>query len=146
MVQKVCGVFLVFLVGLSFLFAKERSLQLKDPLVSGDSPRQDQWVDSVFNRLTFEERLGQLFMVAAYSNKDERHKAELTKLITEQHIGGLIFFQGGPVRQANLTNYFQSISKTPLFVAMDAEWGVEMRLDSIRNFPKQMTLGAIQDT
>ena len=146
MVQKVCGLFLVFLVGLSFLFAEEKNLPLKDPLVSGDSPRQDQWVDSVFNSLTFEERLGQLFMVAAYSNKDERHKAELTKLIKEQHIGGLIFFQGGPVRQANLTNYFQSVSKTPLFIAMDAEWGVGMRLDSVWNFPKQMTLGAVQDT
>ena len=84
-------------------------------------------------------------MVAAYSNKDERHKQEIARLITEHNIGGLIFFQGGPVRQANLTNYFQSISRVPLFIAMDAEWGVSMRLDSVINFPKAMTLGALPD-
>src|SRR5690606_24983287 len=79
-------------------------------------------------------------------NKDERHKEELSRLIREENLGGLIFFQGGPVRQANLTNHFQSVAKTPLFIAMDAEWGVSMRLDSVLQFPKQMTLGAIQDS
>src|SRR5690606_2344734 len=93
-----------------------------------------------------EERLGQLFMVAAFSNKGPQHKEQISALIREQQIGGLIFFQGGPVRQAHLTNYYQDIAKTPLFIAMDAEWGVSMRLDSTLQFPKQMTLGAIQDT
>jgi hypothetical protein len=31
------------------------------------------WVDSVYNAMTFDEKLGQLFMVAAYSNKDDAH-------------------------------------------------------------------------
>lgn len=118
---------------------------IKDPLLSENMGRQMEWVDSVFESNSFEERLGQLFMVAAYSNKDEKHIAAISKLVTEQNIGGLIFFQGGPVRQANLTNYYQSISKMPLFIAMDAEWGVNMRLDSIIGFPKAMTLGAIPD-
>ncbi|WP_186753602.1 glycoside hydrolase family 3 N-terminal domain-containing protein [Echinicola salinicaeni] len=117
----------------------------EDPFATFDIQSQTKWVDSVFYSHTFEERLGQLFMVAAYSNKGEAHKQAIAKLIQEQQIGGLIFFQGGPVRQANLTNYYQSISKTPLFIAMDAEWGVSMRLDSVLQFPKQMTLGAIQD-
>ncbi|MCH7402856.1 glycoside hydrolase family 3 N-terminal domain-containing protein [Belliella kenyensis] len=117
----------------------------KDPLIAKDARRQRIWVDSVFNTMNFEQRLGQLFMVAAYSNKGEQHKQEIAKLISEQQLGGVIFFQGGPVRQAHLTNYYQQISKVPLFVAMDAEWGVSMRLDSVINFPKAMTLGALPD-
>lgn len=110
-----------------------------------DTVAQQAWADSVFNALTPEERLGQLFMVAAYSNRDQKHVNEIRELISEYNIGGLIFFQGGPYRQAKLNNEYQSISKVPLAVAMDAEWGIGMRLDSIYDFPKQMTLGAIQD-
>lgn len=103
------------------------------------------WADSVFESLTPRERLGQLFMVAAYSNKGSEHQAEILRLIKENHIGGLIFFQGGPGRQARQTNIYQSASKVPMLIGMDAEWGLGMRLDSTLNFPRQMTLGAIQD-
>ncbi len=113
-----------------------------DPLLGENIVKQQAWVDSVFNSLTFDERLGQLFMVAAYSNQGPAHKEEISRLIEEQNLGGLIFFQGGPVRQAALTNHYQSLAKTPLFIAMDAEWGLGMRLDSVLQFPKQMTLGA----
>ena len=104
------------------------------------------WVDSIYQSMSFEEKLGQLFMVAAYSNKGQAHKTELTNLIVQYKIGGLIFFQGGPKSQIEQTNYYQYISKTPLLIAMDAEWGVNMRLkDSTLQFPHQMTLGAIQN-
>ncbi len=103
------------------------------------------WADSVFKTLTPEERIAQLFMVAAYSNKDKKHFKEIKKLVQEYKIGGLIFFQGGPVRQAMLANAYQSYSKVPLFMSMDAEWGLAMRLDSTTKFPRQMTLGAIQN-
>ena len=103
------------------------------------------WVDSVFQTLTPEERIAQLIMVAAYSNRDEAHKKEILNLIKNQKIGGLVLFQGGPVRQARLTNAWQEASKVPLLIAMDAEWGIAMRLDSTTRFPFQMTLGAIQD-
>lgn len=110
-----------------------------------DSDAENQWVDSTYNSLTLEEKIGQLFMVAAYSNKDSVHVNAVDKLITENKVGGLIFFQGGPVRQANLTNRFQSKSKIPLFIGIDAEWGLSMRLDSTYRFPLNMTLGAVQD-
>lgn len=116
-----------------------------DPLVAFDSERQTQWVDSVYNALSLEEKVGQLFMVAAYSNRDEKHTLEIDSLIKKYHLGGLIFFQGGPVRQAKLSNYYQSISKVPLLIGMDLEWGLSMRLDSTYRFPYNMTLGAIQD-
>ncbi|MTI30768.1 glycoside hydrolase family 3 N-terminal domain-containing protein [Xanthovirga aplysinae] len=106
---------------------------------------QKQWVDSVFNSLNEDQRIGQLFMVAAYSNRDEKHYQTIENLIKTNNIGGLIFFQGGPVRQAQLTNRYQAAAKTPLLVAMDAEWGLGMRLDSTISYPRQMALGAIQD-
>ena len=104
------------------------------------------WADSMLTTLSQEERIAQLFMVAAYSNKGDVHKQHITDLVEHYKIGGLMFLQGGPLRQANLTNYYQSKSKIPLMIAIDAEWGVSMRLDSSLSFPWQMTLGAIQDT
>ena len=106
---------------------------------------QEKWVDSIYNQFTFEEKVGQLFMVAAYSNKNEAHNKSIDDLISKYKIGGLIFFQGGPVRQASLTNRFQSQSKVPLFIGIDAEWGLSMRLDSTYRYPWNMTLGAVQD-
>src|SRR5688500_8783023 len=103
------------------------------------------WVDSVFNRLNTDERIAQLIMVAAYSNRGDEHRKEILELIREQKIGGLIFFQGGPVRQAKLINEYQNASAVPLLIAMDAEWGLGMRLDSTISFPFQMTLGAVQN-
>ncbi len=103
------------------------------------------WVDSVMRSLSPEARIGQLFMVAAYSNRDAAHEKEITELVREYHIGGLIFFQGGPVRQAQLTNRYQQAAAVPLLIAMDAEWGLAMRLDSTLKFPKQMTLGALRN-
>lgn len=107
--------------------------------------KETAWVDSVYNKMTFDERVGQLFMVAAYSNKDSTHIKSIENLISCYHLGGLIFFQGGPGRQAKLTNRYQGMSKVPLFIGIDAEWGLAMRLDSVNRFPWNMTLGAIQD-
>ena len=104
------------------------------------------WADSVLLTLSEEERIAQLFVIAAYSNKGDAHIQQITDLIEHYKVGGLMFLQGGPVRQAKLTNYYQSITKTPLMIAMDAEWGVAMRLDSALSFPWPMTLGAIEDT
>lgn len=105
----------------------------------------NEWVTHTFDQMTLDERIGQLFMVAAYSNRDQRHIRELETLISDYHIGGLIFFQGGPGRQIDMTNRFQALAKTPLLIGMDAEWGLSMRLDSTMGFPRQMTLGAIQN-
>ena len=106
---------------------------------------QSVWVDSVMQGLTADQRIAQLFMVAAYSNKTQDHVNEIIKLVEEQKIGGLIFFQGGPVRQAKLTNLYQAKASVPLLLSMDAEWGLAMRLDSTVKYPRQMMLGAIQD-
>lgn len=103
------------------------------------------WADSVMASLSPRERIGQLFMVAAYSNRDKAHETELDSLVSAYGIGGLIFFQGGPKRQVALSNRLQQSAKVPLWIGMDAEWGLGMRLDSTISFPRQMSLGAIQD-
>jgi beta-N-acetylhexosaminidase len=103
------------------------------------------WADSVLKTMTLEEKIAQLLMVAAYSNKDGSHVKEIDSLVTKYKIGGLIFMQGGPVRQAELYNRYQQKSKIPLLISIDGEWGLAMRLDSVVKYPWQMTLGAIQD-
>lgn len=107
--------------------------------------KKSKWVDSIYNGMTIREKVGQLFMVAAYSNRGESHVNSIQKLIKDYNIGGLIFFQGGPVRQAKLTNMYQSMANVPLLIGMDAEWGLNMRLDSTVRFPYNMTLGAIKN-
>jgi beta-glucosidase-like glycosyl hydrolase len=103
------------------------------------------WVDSVFNTLSPDERIAQLIVAAAYSNRGDEHRQEVLTMIRERKIGGLIFFQGGPARQAALINEYQQASEVPLLIAMDAEWGLGMRLDSTISYPYQMTLGAIRN-
>lgn len=104
------------------------------------------WVDSVMTTLTPDERIAQLIMVAAYSNRGAEHKQEILNLIEQQKIGGLIFFQGDPKSQVRLMNAYQKASTVPLLGAIDAEWGLGMRLDNTISYPYQMALGAIQGT
>ena len=106
---------------------------------------ESRWVDSVYSSLNSDQRIAQLFMVAAYSNKDMKHVAEIRELVEKYNIGGLIFMQGGPLREAKLNNYYQSKAKTPLLISIDGEWGLAMRLDSTPKYPRQMTLGAIKN-
>ncbi len=123
------------------------AVQAVSPIVTGNNSEEDlakSWADSVIKKMSLDEKIGQLFMVAAYSNRDQAHEDHIQLLIEKYHIGGLIFFQGGPGRQIDLTNRYQSKSKIPLLIGIDAEWGLNMRLDSTFKFPKQMTMGAMQ--
>ena len=119
--------------------------QTTDPLVSIDYQAQESWVDSTYTSLTLEEKIGQLFMVMAFSEQGEKHFDKISKNIVEDNIGGVIFSLGGPHGQTEWLNKFQKKSKVPLLIGMDAEWGVAMRLDSVQAFPWNMTLGAIQN-
>ncbi len=133
---------LLLAAGTLLSFASLRRLPA-DPLPN--SPVEMAWVDSVFNALTPDQRLGQLFMVAAYSNREKAHADRIERLVRNQGIGGVMFLQGGPKRQALMTNRLQAAAKVPLLIATDAEWGLDMRLDSSAHFAKQMTLGALDD-
>jgi beta-N-acetylhexosaminidase len=114
-------------------------------IVKKDFPNQQKWVDSIYNSMSLQEKVGQLFMTIVYSSDPVSKTDETKELIKNQYIGGVIFSKGGPKQQAKLNNEFQALSKVPLLMAMDAEWGLAMRLDSTYAYPWNMTLGAITD-
>ena len=103
------------------------------------------WVDSVLKTLNPDQRIAQCIWIAGYSNRDVSHEVEISDIIRNWGVGGIVFFQGTPEKQAELTNYYQKISKVPLIISMDAEWGLGMRLQNVEKFPYQMTLGAVND-
>jgi beta-glucosidase-like glycosyl hydrolase/CubicO group peptidase (beta-lactamase class C family) len=109
----------------------------------------DQWVDSVFKTLTKEQKIAQLMVLRLSSVGPNRTAVffdkEVEEAIRKYNIGAICLFQGGPVKQANLINYFQSFAQTPLMVAIDGETGLGMRLDSVQALPRQMMMGAAQD-
>jgi beta-N-acetylhexosaminidase len=108
--------------------------------------RVNVWVDSVYKSLNLDQKIGQLFMIAAYSGGEKYNRNSIEKLIYQNNIGGLIFMQGTPEAQAEQTNAFQKISKVPLLIGMDAEWGLGMRLKGVDDMPRQIMLGAMHDT
>ncbi|MEM1120728.1 MAG: glycoside hydrolase family 3 N-terminal domain-containing protein [Bacteroidota bacterium] len=138
---------------------KSRLLLLFLPLVflfsshttpTKSSPKEDAlataWVDSVYNSLSQEERIGQFFMIRAHSDLGAEHIQSVKNQIQKYKVGGLCFFQGTPEKHAELINDYQSLSKVPLMVSIDGEWGLGMRMkSSTMSFPRQLMLGAIQD-
>ena len=107
---------------------------------AAQSIQASKWADSVYQKLNNRERIAQMIMVAAYSGTKKQNDSLIRHYIKNRQIGGVIFMQGGPIRQARLTNEWQSSAQVPLLIAMDAEWGLGMRLDSVKNFPKQMQM------
>ena len=134
----------IFILFILILSTQKLNSQTVDPLISEDFLNQEQWVDSIYNNLTLDEKIGQLFFVQATS-KNKNNSEKILNDIKNFKIGGLIFSTGHPSIQANLTNKYQNASKTPLMISMDAEWGVGMRLDSVPKFPWNMSLGAIKN-
>ncbi|SEP65175.1 glycoside hydrolase family 3 protein [Epilithonimonas lactis] len=114
-------------------------------LSSSDLKKANDWVDKTYNALSQEEKLGQLFIVALYTNKDEAHINQIRNIVLNDKIGGLILMQDDATREINLVNEFQSKSKVPLMIGMDAEWGVFQRIAKAHKYPWAITLGAIQD-
>ena len=134
----------LFFVAFLVTFFNSYSQNL-DPLRTDDYYAQEKWVDSILNSMTIDQKMGQLFMIQAYSNLDTVHENKIKEMIQKYHVGNLIFMQGTPSKQVQLTNTYQSLSKIPLMIGFDGEWGLDMRLQNTYRFPWNMTLGAIQD-
>ncbi|WP_431471656.1 serine hydrolase [Nonlabens sp. SCSIO 43208] len=146
--------YLVSLVFLGLAFAKAQSPTLEskslkseisqsvNPLHADDVIAQQIWVDSIYNQMTTRQKIGQLFMVDLFSNKEKAHIDKVRNLIKNHEIGGIIFSKGTPQLQAPLTNELQALSNVPLMIGMDAEWGLAMRLENTFAYPWNMTLGA----
>ena len=71
---------------------------------------------------------------SGFSDESKLNKSKVIGLIKNQKIGGLIYSSGGLSSSSNLNNELQSVSKLPLLIGMDAEWGLNMRLDSTLHF------------
>jgi beta-glucosidase-like glycosyl hydrolase/CubicO group peptidase (beta-lactamase class C family) len=112
---------------------------------SADKVKMSLWVDSVYNQMSEDERIGQLFMPIVPGDNTEANKNAIKNLINNQKVGGLLFSKGTPQNQAELTNYAQRAAKTPLMISLDGEWGLSMRLSNTTRFPYNMMLGAIQN-
>ncbi|RZJ42493.1 MAG: glycoside hydrolase family 3 protein, partial [Chryseobacterium sp.] len=138
--MKRLNLFLIILVSQSFLC----QYQPKN-LSNSDLRKANKWVDETYNALSQTERLGQLFIVAIYTNKDEAHISQIRNIVLNDKIGGLILMQDDAAREINLVNEFQSKSKVPLMIGMDAEWGVFQRIAKAHKYPWAITLGAVQD-
>ena len=134
----------LFLFIFFLIFSTGANSQI-NPLVTKDSIVQERWVDSIMSTMSLEEKIGQLFMVAAYTNRDAEHEKYISSLIEKYHLGALIFFQDQAVKQVELTNHYQSLSRIPLLIGIDGEWGLRMRLKNTVAFPYNMALGAIRD-
>ena len=112
---------------------------------NSDIKKANDWVDKTYSSLSQDEKLGQLFIVALYTNKDEAHISQIRNIVNQDKIGGLILMQDDAEREINLVNEFQAKSKVPLMIGMDAEWGVFQRIAKAHKYPWAITLGAIQD-
>jgi beta-N-acetylhexosaminidase len=134
-------IFLLVLVAIGCNLSAQRI----DPLRTTDFEAQDLWVASILDTLSVDEKIGQLFMIQTYSNLDENHEDFITEMISKYHVGNLIFMQGTPQKQAELTNKYQDTAKVPLLIGFDGEWGLDMRLKNTYRFPWNMTLGAIRN-
>ncbi|WP_313028712.1 glycoside hydrolase family 3 protein [Soonwooa sp.] len=110
-----------------------------------DTKKAKEWVDKTYNQLSEDQKLGQLFIVALYTNRGIDHIQEIRNLVTKEQIGGLILMQDDAAMEINLVNEFQSRSKVPMMIGIDAEWGLFQRIAKAYKFPWAITLGAIQD-
>ncbi|MGO4708091.1 glycoside hydrolase family 3 protein [Chryseobacterium sp. 2TAF14] len=137
-------VFNFLLVTILFSLNLSAQYQPKD-ISKQDLKKAKEWVNQTYNSLSQDEKLGQLFIVALYTNKDENHINQIRNIVVNDKIGGLILMQDDAAREINLVNEFQQKSKVPLMIGMDAEWGLYQRINTAHKFPWAMTLGAIQD-
>ncbi len=123
---------LLILATALLIYSNARSQQTDPPFLEY---MNHPWVDSVLKTLTVDQQIAQTIWIAGWSNDDIEAEVEVSDMIRKFGIGGIIFFQGKAEKQAELTNYYQKISRVPLLIAMDAEWGTGMRLGSVEKFP-----------
>lgn len=133
---------LILAIGLkSALYAQYKP----NHLTAEDEKKAQAWVSKTYSSLSQDEKLGQLFIVALYVNRGEEEINKVRNLVVNEKLGGLILMQDDAARHIALLNEFQSKSKVPMMIGMDAEWGLYQRIAAAKKFPWAMTLGAIQD-
>ena len=140
---------LTFIISLSLLSFSNKTSFISNIDAQNQYPLytsyHSQWAQKIEKELSIEDKIGQLIMLPAYPSKDSSTWKALGDIIEKNNIGGIVIFKGTPYRTAKMINYLQSRAKIPLLVAIDGEWGISMRMDSVIDFPHQMQLGAISN-
>ena len=103
------------------------------------------WVDSVKDKLSLKEKVGQLFIYTIAPVDSKRNLELLREAVDTYKVGGLLFSGGKMQTQVSLTNRAQKLAKVPVMITFDGEWGLAMRLRGTPLFPKNMVLGCISD-
>jgi beta-N-acetylhexosaminidase len=140
-------IWLIVFLFISFAFSTQGFKPKVENIINKQAIDYDQekWIDSVTAQLTLDQKIAQFFMLGVYPTQGDANKVFIEKMVSQHQIGGLIFFKGHPTQIANWSNSFQAKANIPLFISVDGEWGINMRVDSTVQYPKQMTLGAIQN-
>ena len=107
--------------------------------------KAEKYADSLYQQLSLDEKIGQLYIVALYNNRGEEEIQKIRNLVEKEKIGGLILMQDDAEKHINLLNEFQGKSRIKMMIGIDGEWGLFQRFSAAHKFPWAMTLGAIQD-
>ncbi len=137
--------FLLIFGSTPFVFSLIKSDRVQVKFAIKNDVDADKWATEKLSNMSLDEKIGQFFMVAAYSNQGEKHLKEVESLVTNEKVGGIIFFQGEKANLVSSIKRFQSVAKVPLLIGMDAEWGTNMRLFDGERFPFAYTIGAADD-
>lgn len=100
--------------------------------------------DSVLAGMSLEERVGQCFMPAIYANADPATITALRRYVSDLHVGGVVLLKGD-LGSAALMSGIGGEASVPLFMAIDAEWGLGMRLEDAPRFPRNGNIGPRAD-
>ncbi|MEZ7527881.1 glycoside hydrolase family 3 protein [Cloacibacterium normanense] len=107
--------------------------------------KAEKYADSLYQQLSLDEKIGQLYIVALYNNRGEEEIRKIRNLVEKEKIGGLILMQDNAEKHIQLLNEFQGKSRVKMMIGIDGEWGLFQRFPAAHKFPWAMTLGAIQD-
>ncbi|MBQ5609217.1 MAG: hypothetical protein IIU85_03080 [Rikenellaceae bacterium] len=103
--------------------------------------KQDR-VERMMRKMSVRDKVGQLFIIN-YGHYTP--KGEIEEMIKKDRIGGLIIMEVGMEQYANQMNEFQKLSRIPMAISIDGEWGASMRFDTLTQFPRNMQLGALSN-
>jgi beta-N-acetylhexosaminidase len=114
-------------------------------------PSEKSWkfADKMLKKMSTEEKVGQLIQIginARFINQDSDFFQDLKRQVTENKIGGVIFFGAPMYETVHLANRMQENAKIPLLMALDAETGIGMRFQDAANFPWNMAVAATGNT
>ena len=130
----------------ALLLGVQQALAVRPAILNRvNAQEMEQWVETTYLKLSPEERISQIMIMAISPNRVEESKMLVERYVENFKVGGLIYESSDIATQAGLNNYAQSLSSIPLMIALDAEWGLTMRLKDAPSFPRNFLLGGVND-